>query len=90
MKNQSSASDSSRQKLDPEKFAHLMAEAKAPYKGLRIFFYFAFAASGLIGALIFLTKLIAGKDVVATLPNFALQVGLIVLMVYLLRWEQSK
>jgi hypothetical protein len=85
-----SMKNNSRQKLDPEKFAHLIAEAKAPYKGLRMFFYFAFAASGLIGALVFFTQLIAGRDVASALPNFALQLGLVALMIWLLRWEQRK
>lgn len=39
--------------LSPEKYAMLQAEAKAPYRGLRKFFYLAFAASGFIGALVF-------------------------------------
>lgn len=75
--------------LSPEKYAKLRAEAKAPYKGLRQFFYLAFAASGLIGAFIFLAKLVAGVDVSSNLPNFALQIGLVTLMVLLFRWEQN-
>lgn len=73
--------------VDPELYARLKAEAAAPYRGLRKFIYFAFAASGLIGAFIFLTKLLAGRDVADTLPNFALQVGVVALMVWLIRWE---
>lgn len=76
-------------KLDPEKYAALKAEAKAPYKGLRKFFYVAFGASGFIGAMVFLAQLIAGKDVSAALPNFALQVGVTALMVFLFRLEQK-
>lgn len=79
-----------RQKLDPEKYARLRAEAKAPYKGLRQFMYIGFGASGLIGAFIFLARLIAGKDVMGVLPNFALQVGVVALMVWLFRLEQGK
>ena len=76
--------------LDAEQYAYLKAEAKAPYKGLRKFFYLAFAASGFIGALIFLSQLIAGKNVSSTAPNLALQLGIIALMVGLFRWEESK
>lgn len=73
--------------LSPEKYARLRAEAKAPYKGLRKFFYVAFGASGLIGALVFLAKLAAGEDIASTFPNFMLQAGLVALMVFLFRWE---
>ncbi len=76
--------------LSAEKYAYLKAEAKAPYKGLRKFFYLAFAASGFIGALIFLSQLIAGRNISSNLPNLALQLGVIALMVGLFRWEESK
>ncbi|GAB4539720.1 MAG: hypothetical protein Tsb0014_30400 [Pleurocapsa sp.] len=73
--------------LSPEKYARLKAEAKAPYKGLRMFVYVGFGASGLIGAFVFLARLAAGKDISSDLPNFALQVGLVALMVFLFRRE---
>jgi hypothetical protein len=76
------------QQRDPQKYARLMAEAQAPYKGLRLFIYLAFGASGFIGALVFLAQLAAGRDVTSALPNFALQVGLVALMVWLFRWEK--
>ncbi|NES80294.1 MAG: DUF3493 domain-containing protein [Moorea sp. SIO2B7] len=78
-----------RQQLSPEKYARLKAEAKAPYRGLRKFIYLAFAASGFIGALIFLAQLAAGREVTSALPNFALQIGVVALMVFLFRWEQK-
>ena len=74
--------------LSPEKYARLKAEAKAPYRGLRQFVYVAFAASGGIGAFIFLTQILAGREVGAALPNFALQLGVVALMVWLFRLEQ--
>ena len=83
-------SSNPKSKFSPEKYARLKAEAAAPYRGLRKFIYFGFGASGFIGAFIFLAQLAAGKDVVTTLPNFALQVGVVALMVWLFRWEQSK
>lgn len=85
----SSNGTNSLKQRDPQKYARLMAEAQAPYKGLRSFIYLAFGASGSIGALVFLAQLAAGKDVTSALPNFALQVGLVVLMVWLFRWEKD-
>jgi Low psii accumulation1 / Rep27 len=75
-------------KIDPALYAQLKAEAKAPYRGLRQFVYVACGASGGIGAFVFLTQLLAGRDVGGALPNFALQVGVVALMVGLFRWEQ--
>lgn len=75
---------------DPEKYARLKAEIKAPYKGLRMFFYLAFGASGLLGAFIFLTKLVAGESVGSILPNLALQIGVVALMSGLFFWENQK
>lgn len=82
--------NSNKHNLSPDKYARLRAEAKAPYKGLRQFMYIGFGASGLIGAFIFFAQLVAGKDVAGVLPNFALQVGVVALMVWLFRLEQGK
>ncbi|BAU62806.1 hypothetical protein STA3757_01570 [Stanieria sp. NIES-3757] len=76
--------------LSPEKYARLKAEAKAPYRGLRKFFYVAFGASGLIGAFVFLAQLAAGREVSSTLTNLALQIGLVALVVWLFRWEEKR
>ena len=76
-------------KFSPEKYAKLKAEAQAPYKGLRRFFYLAFGASGFIGALIFFARLIAGQNVSNDLPNFALQLGIVALMIGLFRLESK-
>lgn len=75
-------------KLSPEDYKRLRAELKAPYRGLRKFVYVACGASGLIGAFIFLTQLAAGRVESSTLPNFALQIGVVALMVWLFRLEQ--
>ena len=75
--------------LSQEKYARLKAEAQAPYRGLRKFFYVAFGASGFIGAMVFLAKLGAGEDISVILPNLALQIGVVALMVGLFRWEQK-
>jgi hypothetical protein len=74
--------------IDPEKYARLKAEVKAPYRPLRQFVYVACGASGLIGAFVIFTQLLAGRDVATALPNFALQLGVIALMVWLFRLEQ--
>ncbi len=76
-------------RFTPEQYARLKAEAATPYRGLRKFIYVVFGASGFIGAFVFLAQLLAGRDVDAALPNFALQVGVIALMVFLFRWDQQ-
>ncbi|WP_448574084.1 DUF3493 domain-containing protein [Trichothermofontia sp.] len=73
--------------LTPDQYARLKAEAAAPYRGLRLFIYFAFAASGTIGAVIFLSQLLAGHNVTNLLPNLALQLGVVALMLWLFRLE---
>jgi len=73
--------------MSPEYYARLKGEVQTPYKGLRKFIYGSFAVSGLVGGLIFLTQLLAGKDVEAVLPNLAVQIGVVALMVGLFRWE---
>jgi Low psii accumulation1 / Rep27 len=79
----------SKRNLDPELYAQLKAEAKAPYRGLRQFLYFGFGASGFIGAFIFFFQILAGRELETALPNFALQVGVVALMVWLFRLDQA-
>lgn len=76
--------------LSPEKFARLKAEAKAPYRGLRKFIYVSFAASGLIGAFIFIAQLAAGHEVATALPNLGVQVAVVALMVWLFRIDRGE
>ncbi|MEM9116294.1 MAG: DUF3493 domain-containing protein [Cyanobacteria bacterium P01_F01_bin.56] len=76
--------------MSRERYQRLKAEAQAPYKGLRKFVYGTFAASGAIGAFIFLTQALAGRDVGSALPNLALQIGVVALMVFLFRLESRK
>lgn len=73
--------------MSPELYARLKGELQTPYKGVRKLIYGAFATSGLVGGLIFLTQLLAGKDVEGVLPNLAVQIGVVALMVGLFRWE---
>ncbi|MGK7897836.1 MAG: DUF3493 domain-containing protein [Xenococcus sp. (in: cyanobacteria)] len=75
-------------KISPEKYARLRAEAKAPYKGFRKVFYFVGGASGLIGAFIFLLRIVAGTDVSQNLPNLAIQLGVIGIAIALWRWDK--
>jgi hypothetical protein len=75
---------------DPEKYARLKAEAIAPYRGLRKFIYLSFGASGAIGAVVFFTQILAGRDIETAVPNLMLQFGVIGLMVWLFRFENRK
>lgn len=75
------------QGMSQERYDRLLAEAQAPYKGLRKFIYGSIGASGAVGGFVFFTKIIAGQDIAASLPNLALQVGIVALMVFLFRWE---
>lgn len=77
-------------KISPEKYARLKAEAKAPYRGLRKFLYIGFGASGFIGALTFLARIVAGQDLARDVPNFALQVGVVALMIFFFRLDRKK
>ncbi len=76
--------------MSQERFDRLVAESKAPYKGLRKFLYASFGASGAIGGFVFFTKILAGRDLGQSIPNLALQVGVVALMVFLFRWEDRK
>ncbi|MDX2243286.1 MAG: DUF3493 domain-containing protein [Leptolyngbyaceae cyanobacterium bins.302] len=75
--------------MDDETFARLKAEAIAPYRGLRRFLYYSFAASGVVGGVIFFTQLLAGRDVAEALPNFGVQLAVVALMVWLIRLENK-
>ncbi|MBW4568880.1 MAG: DUF3493 domain-containing protein [Tolypothrix carrinoi HA7290-LM1] len=77
-------------RVNSEQYARLKAEMAAPYRGLRQFIYIACGASGFIGAIVFFSQLLAGRDVDSALPNLALQVGVVTLMVFLWRWEQRR
>lgn len=74
---------------NPEKYARLRAEAKAPYRGLRKFVYVTLGAWGGIGGFVFLTALLAGKGAPGSnMGNLALQIGLVALMVLLFRRDR--
>jgi Flp pilus assembly protein TadB len=89
--NQASDRAKQPQPLDgDDRYARLRAEATAPYRGLRKFIYAAFATSGLIGAFVFFFQLLAGRDVEAALPNLALQIGVVALMIWLFRIDRQK
>jgi Low psii accumulation1 / Rep27 len=76
--------------LDPETYARLKAEMAAPYRGIRKFIYIGCAASGFIGAFVFLSQAIAGRDIETALPNLLLQLGVVALMVFLWQWELDR
>jgi hypothetical protein len=74
--------------LDQEQLARLRAEAIAPGKGFRRFFYVALAGSAFLGAFVFLMKAIAGENLTQTLPNLMLQLGVGSGLIWLWRREQ--
>ncbi len=76
--------------IDPELWRRLQAEAKSPFRGLRQFVYVSCAISGAIGGVVFFFKLLAGRNLEATIPNLALQIGVVALMVFLLRIDKAK
>ena len=76
-------------KTNPEQYARLKAEIASPYKGLRQVIYLACGASSFIGGMIFIVQIAAGRQVESTLPNLAVQVGVLALMIFLFRLEQK-
>jgi len=78
------------QGMSQERYDRLVAEAQAPYKGFRKFIYASVGGSGAIGGFVFFTQVLSGRDIAAALPNLALQVGLVALMVFLFRWEDRE
>lgn len=76
--------------MSQARYDKLVAEANAPYKGFRKFIYGAVGASGAIGGFVFFTKILAGREVAESLPNLALQLGIVALMVFLFRWEDRE
>ncbi len=77
-------------RLNPEQYARLKAEMATPYRGVRQFIYIGFSASALIGAFIFFFQILAGRDIDSAVPNLAIQIGVLALMIFLWRWEQSR
>ncbi|MEG3910862.1 DUF3493 domain-containing protein [Microcoleus sp. Pol12B5] len=74
--------------LSRQQYERLTAEMATPYRPLRQFVYVACGASGFIGGLVFLAKIASGREIGSALPNFAIQVAVVALMVFLFRWEQ--
>ena len=75
--------------MSQERFERLVKETQSPFKGLRKFIYGAVGASGLLGAFVFFTQLIAGKDIETALPNLVVQMGVIGIVV-LLFWLEDR
>ncbi|MBO3462136.1 DUF3493 domain-containing protein [Aetokthonos hydrillicola Thurmond2011] len=83
------AQNNSKNPIKPEQYARLRSEAAAPYRGIRKFIYAACGASGLIGTITFFSQLLARRDWNNALPNLALQIGVVALMVFLWRLEKE-
>ncbi len=75
---------------DPAAYRRLLAEARAPYRPLRQFIYVALGASGFIGAVVFLSQILAGRGDLNTLGNLALQLGAIAGMAWLYRLDRPR
>jgi len=54
-----------------------------------MFLYLVFGSSGFVGGVVFLAQILAGRDVMAALPNFALQAGVVALMVWLAKVDRA-
>ncbi|MEN9206126.1 MAG: DUF3493 domain-containing protein [Thermostichales cyanobacterium SZTDM-1c_bins_54] len=67
-----------------------LAQILAPYRSLRLWIYGVAGTSGVIGGLIFLLQALAGRHLATTLPNLALQVGIVSLCAWLWRWEKQR
>ncbi|MGD1898854.1 MAG: DUF3493 domain-containing protein [Phormidesmis sp.] len=78
------------QGMSQARYEKLVAEANAPFKGFRKFIYASLGASGAIGGFVFFTKILAGRDIAQSVPNLALQLGVVALMVFLFRWEDRE
>jgi Low psii accumulation1 / Rep27 len=76
--------------IDPELLRRLRAESKSPYRGLRQFIYVSCLASGAIGGIVFFFKVAAGRDLETSIPNLALQAGVVAVMGWLLRIDRHK
>ena len=74
--------------LNKEQLSRLRAEAKAPYRGIRRFFYIVLGGSAFLGGFVFLMKAIAGENLESTLPNLLLQVTVCGIIIWLWRREQ--
>ena len=77
------------QKFSPEKLQRLRTEAQNPFRTLRQFVYICFGISGFVGGVVFLAQIAAGKDLGNAVQNFAVQAGVVGLMIFLWRWEDK-
>lgn len=75
--------------MSQEKFDRLVGEVQSPFKGLRKVIYGAVGASGLVGAFIFFTQLLAGRNVNSAISNLAVQLGVIGIVVFLF-WLEGR
>ena len=76
--------------MSQERFERLVAETRSPFKGLRRVVYGAVGASGLLGAFVFGTQLLAGREVETALANLAVQLGVIGIAVLLFWLERPR
>jgi len=67
--------------------ARLRAEARRPWRVLRLLVYLACAASGFIGLFINVFRVLAGRDLPQSLTNVGVQVAVLAIAVGLWRFE---
>ncbi|MEM6255929.1 MAG: DUF3493 domain-containing protein [Cyanobacteria bacterium P01_D01_bin.156] len=75
--------------MSQERFEKLVQETQSPFKGFRKFIYGAVLASGLLGGFVFLTQLIAGREVNTALQNLAVQLGVVGIAIFLF-WLEGR
>ncbi|MEM7066204.1 MAG: DUF3493 domain-containing protein [Cyanobacteria bacterium P01_B01_bin.77] len=75
--------------MSQERFERLVKETQSPFKGFRKVIYGAVGISGLLGAFVFFTQLLAGRDVKTALPNLAVQMAVIGIAVILF-WLEGR
>ncbi len=75
--------------MSQERYDRLLAEAEAPTKVCESLFMLLLGHRVQSGVCFF-AKILAGRDLADSLPNFALQMGVVALMVFLFRWEDRQ
>lgn len=77
-------------RFTPKQYQSLQKEAQNPFRAFRRFFYWAFLASGSLGGFVCFFQVLAGRNLSQGLTNLALQVGLIVGMIIILKYDRDK
>lgn len=83
-----------RKLMNPGEVAHrravLRAEARRPWRKVRLFFYVIFGASGFIGFWINLFRVLAGRELGTSIPNLVIQIAVMMIMFVLWKIESRQ